>query len=692
MQVNQFKYCSKVCTAWMIASMLCPIWGIWAQDSYHTTADSNVWDIDLDAYIVTAQYRPTHYKRALHKIGLIQSQQLTAIGVTSLDQALQISPSIRIDQDGVLGSGIRMRGISSSNVAILLDGVPLNGRLDGVIDVSQLPISDIQRVEIVEGPLSNLYGSNAAGGVINLISKTNSGTGWNLSTDHQIESVGKRQHYLSVGYKKGNWSARLYGRLFSFDYTSIDSLRLVEISELSDGSTVQRSKYPWNPKDQWNAGAQIGYQWSRQSLRLDGRLNHEDVADYGQLKRPNYKPYAFDDFYTTDRRDLALHYKGDIKERIFMDVTLGYNRFDRAYDGLRYEFDQGAYLEEAITQDASIYDTWTQRASATYRSNSLWEWTLGYQGTQEIGSGGRIYDPTFKDSASAAFNEWAVFSDVRYTPFKDLTLSASIRRTDHSRYHDEWTPAFHLKWTPSESWTYRMSYAQGYRSPSLKELYIEFIDVNHNIVGNPDLTPERSRDLSASLSYAPAKRFDISLNFYRTQIYERITLANIIDTRYSYINESDYRVYGGGTQMHYQWGKAQFKLAANLGYWQSSLSEVDDKDYSPVFDANGTFLYEFPARIKTTINYRYTGRTPVYVSDGTSTRIERSSALDMVDIGLSRSFWTERITVSAGVRNLLNVQYRDILNGTQSGSAHQVTGSQPIDIGRSWWVRLALEL
>ncbi|NRA50135.1 MAG: Plug domain-containing protein, partial [Phaeodactylibacter sp.] len=133
------------------------------------SSDSLLWSLKLEDIIVTAQYAPTESKNAVHDIYTIKQEVIEQRGATNLEQLLQQEANIRIRQDMVLGSSMSLLGIDGQNVKIMIDGVPVIGRQDGNIDLNQLNLNNIERVEIVEGPMSVSYGTDALAGVINLI-------------------------------------------------------------------------------------------------------------------------------------------------------------------------------------------------------------------------------------------------------------------------------------------------------------------------------------------------------------------------------------------------------------------------------------------------------------------------------------------------------------------------------------------
>ena len=103
----------------------------------------------------------------------------------------------------------------------------------------------------------------------------------------------------------------------------------------------------------------------------------------------------------------------------------------------------------------------------------------------------------------ATISEVAVYADARYTLLKGMTISYSGRFLSQNVFGNNYTSALKAKYDIGDDISLRASYAQGYRSPDLKELFIEFIDINHYIIGNKDLQPERSNDFQLTAQYDP---------------------------------------------------------------------------------------------------------------------------------------------------------------------------------------------
>lgn len=194
--------------------------------------------------VVTGQYAPTSSKNATYKVNVISDQELTTRGVTNLREALQNQVGIDIAQDNVYGSSVSINGISGEGVKILVNGVPMVGRIDGKIDISQINLTNVERIEIVKGPQSVIYGTDALGGVINIITKEQK-EDWNISAKGLYETVGQYNFSAGGGFKKKNWSLNAdMGRNFFDGYSPVDTSRNKQ----------------WRPKEQYLANMRVGYQ------------------------------------------------------------------------------------------------------------------------------------------------------------------------------------------------------------------------------------------------------------------------------------------------------------------------------------------------------------------------------------------------------------------------------------------------
>ena len=121
--------------------------------------------------VVTGQITEKSIEDAVHKVRIISGKKINSGLFTDLGQVLEKELNIKLAQDNILGSSISLQGISGQNVKVLIDDVPVIGRMNGNIDLSQISLNNIERIEIIEGPLSTIYGTDALAGTINIITK-----------------------------------------------------------------------------------------------------------------------------------------------------------------------------------------------------------------------------------------------------------------------------------------------------------------------------------------------------------------------------------------------------------------------------------------------------------------------------------------------------------------------------------------
>lgn len=669
--------------------------------------DSIDWSIELDDIIVTAQYAPTDSRNALHELYTIKQAEIAQRAAINLEQLLMQESNIRIRQDMVLGSSVSLLGVDGQNVKIMVDGVPVIGRQNGNIDLSQLNLHHIERVEIVEGPLSVSYGTDALGGVINLITKKTQLNKYELGLSTQLESRSENRYLGKLG-------VRLSDQL---------SLRLNGGRNIFEGFSPepdQRSVL-WNPKSQWFGDAYLGWRFGPQQekhLYYTASYFDEEVTNLGNLRRPQFKPYAFDDYYLTQRLSHALAYEGSLGEQFYLQGTAAYNRFDRQKRSLRTNFEEGT--EEVVPgqQDTSAFTGIMLRAAlASQFEDSPLNFQLGVDLRYDDAVGKRIQDSLSARPGFSQIGDYAAFGSLRYRPLDALLLEGGLRYAYNTRYTAPLVPSLHLKYDLSQAWALRASYSQGFRSPDIKELFFNFVDINHFIVGNPGLSAERSDNLQFSLAFQQRsgnQRLGFKLKGFYNHIRDKIELfefvegsgggiAPAVDTstlRFAYFNQAVYKSQGGSLSFDYAANGLELSSSVSvIGYYNPASERFEDvQPFTYALELSNSIAYELPKQgLRLSLFLRNNDKLvtffPSVGEDGETFAAQRiQEGFAMVDFTLVKRFWQKRLSLTAGVRNLLDVQ-RAGLNGVAGGGAHSGSGtSVPVSPGRSFLVQAALDL
>lgn len=676
----------------------------YSQDSQ---LDTIPWSIDLDDVVVTAQYAPTDSRSAVHRVRIIQQEEIAQRGVVNLEQLLRQELNIRISQDLVLGSSLNLQGISGQNVQIMIDGIPIIGRVGDDIDLSQVNLNNIERVEIVDAPLSVNYGTNALGGVINLITKKSQLHRFDTQVEYQQESIGRKNLNAALGVRP---TKKLLIR-FQGGYNKFDGF-----DNVKDSIETDERSFQWNPKEQYFAGGSVRYDFAKeQHIRYAINWFDEEVINLGSIRRPQFKPYAFDDYYYTTRHDHSLHQEGAIGDNYFLKTTIGYNYFQRKKNTYRFDFDTEEKSELANEQDTTRFNAWVFRPVLASRySDKKLNFQAGIDIRYEDALGQRINDESSNKENFSEISDYAVFGSIQYQAFDQLVLQAGARIAYNSRFDAPVVPSFNLKYALSENLTLRFSYAKGFRSPSLKELFFYFVDANHFILGNADLKAETSNNYQLSLDWQTkikSQHFEASATAFFNDIKHKIDLYQYVEidgklvpaaevgqtsTQYAYFNQSRYKTVGGNLRLNYTVKNLSLNLGCSPIGRYNLLSESTD-DVSPftfVFETNGNISYRFPKQaLQLSLYIRHNDKLIRYFQDYddednpvTGELIQDGFTLS--DFTLSKYFWKKRIQFIGGVQNIFDVRNVPFSGG--SGGAHSGGGSStPVGMGRSWFVRLS---
>ncbi|RZK52437.1 MAG: TonB-dependent receptor, partial [Pedobacter sp.] len=164
---------------------------------------------ELKEVVVTAQYGPQSMKNSVYNVRTISAEKIRLRGATNVQQVLNTELGFRFNNDLTLGTtDVELMGMSGRNIKILLDGVPVVDRSDSRESLNQIDVNTVERIEIVEGPVSVVYGTDALAGVINIITKNAGKSLLNISARVQEETAGDEYAALSgAGVHNQNISA-----------------------------------------------------------------------------------------------------------------------------------------------------------------------------------------------------------------------------------------------------------------------------------------------------------------------------------------------------------------------------------------------------------------------------------------------------------------------------------------------------
>lgn len=649
---------------------------------------------NLDDVIVTGQYTPQSSKNSVFNVRTITAEQIKLRSAVNLVQLLSAESGVRFSNDLTLGTAdISLMGISGQGVKILLDGIPLLDRGETRESLSQIDVNTIERIEIVEGPLSVIYGTDALAGVINIITKkAKSDAAFRATLRLQEESVGSEYNTLT---KKGihnqsinvnyNWQRWTFGG--SFARNDFGGWR---------GQSAGR-ELDWNPKDQLLGGLSAGFKNEKFSIQYRINATDETITAYGNLNANN--AIATDKDYITKRYFHQLQSEWAPVSKFTMNTAVAYTDYTRRTKTTLFNGNTGdiRLSPDAGSQDESVFHSAFLRNTGYYKFSEFISVQPGIEINLNEASGDRI-------SGSPKINDYAAFLSAEFKPVRTLNIRPGLRTIYNTVYNaPPLIPSLNVSLALYREFDLRASYATGFRAPTLRELYFDFFDSSHSITGNQNLKAENSNSYNLSMVWESDRQTILrmlSMSTFYNHIKNKIAIAANPDINgvNSYINIGLNKTAGISLQSALRWNDLQ----ANMGflyigrynqYHEGTTSDggrLPEFTWSPEFNAN--IIYHIrPYGLSINGVYKFNGRLPIYEIAGTAQepKLSHTNAYSMADVILTKGW--KAISVSAGVRNLLNVT-RIQNTSLDVGSAHSTGGPVPVSYGRSYFLGLSYSL
>lgn len=628
--------------------------------------------VDMEPLVVTAQYRPGSPEKSMVPLAVLTRKDIDSRAAVNLEDLLRDQMNIRISRDNVLGASLSVNGMSGQNVKILIDGIPLIGRLNGNLDPGQINLNEIERVEVIKGPLSIEYGSNALAGTINLITKKPG-----KKPSAFVHLYGEAGFHYNIdggaGFGLGKNNLQLHsGRNFFAGWSADPDSR----------------KKTWNPKEQYFGSLQWQRSLAGAEIRFRSAWFRELILDRGAPLAPYFET-AFDHYYRTKRFDNSIHLRKSGKV-YGLEVQGAYNVYSRVRN--RY-FKDLVSLNETLTrtpgdQDSSRFDRYMLRAVYRHvKDEAPWQFELGSDLNLETGRGSRLA------GGRQSIGDYALFASARWSPRSFLAVKPGLRQALNTRYPTPLLPGISLRWRLSEKLILRMAYARGFRAPSLKELNLEFVDVNHDIRGNPALKAEKSNNYNIALSYKKALQHSVirsEWTAYYIDFFNRIVLSSLGGSSYSYENSGAMRFMGSNVSLAYRTENLQLRAGGGLEYQRPDLEGDTLPPFtpSPEFTLNGQF-HEAHSGLDLQFYYKYTGRRLYFLRDeNRELRSDYLAGYHMADISISRSFVNDRVRLQAGIKNLFDLCDVEARIATAVHGA--AGGRQAVGYGRSFFLNLKI--
>ncbi len=630
----------------------------------------------LKEVVVTAQYTPQSEKNAIYKVNVVNSKTIQAKAANNLRELLQQELNFELSQNSVFGTSIELQGISKENIKILIDGVPVIGRLNGIIDLNQISLSNIERVEIIEGPVSVFYGTDAMGGVINLITKKEQQKTLEGNASSYYEDINALNINGKIGYKFNKNTLQINGGYYHFDGLSTnDAPRNLN----------------WEERNQHFGNVMYHRELGSLNLIFNSNVNNEKLISIGE---PDRRGNILDKDYYTRRIDNYLNLKGKVLGNKFVDLTVSYLDYQRYHN----TFDVDPLASKRIraksdNRDDNIVKFNYGGVKAQLGKNKLSDkinYAIGTDINVESTEGARIRNN--KQSITSTI----FYSSVNYKLVRNFEIQPAVRYTYNSSYGSLLSPALNTKLKIDEHNKIRFSYARGFRAPSLKELFLDFRisagPVTYIISGNENLEVEKSH--SFNLQYTFHKTFHtagslaIEPSVFYNDINNLIALSELENFNRNYININKFKSLGGKIDVTYHPVEAfsiktGFSIIGRFNQFNENF-DTNKYLYSPEFATNINYQLK-KQQVDFTVYYKFSGKREGFFIDNTDDSLVKTTRASFNNLNATVSFLKKNLRASIGVKNAFDVT--DIETVNEAGQAH----ARDMQLwGRSFFIKTTL--
>lgn len=485
--------------------------------------------------VVTATRTQEEVKAVPQTVEVITKEDIEQLGATDVYSALRLAANVDVTSAGMAGHNVMIRGMSTNHTLILIDGKRFAGEdtsaTQNVYALGRLSLSNIERIEIVRGSASAQYGSDALGGVINIITKKSKEPSVMVGLSTGSEAINNYYH-IDFG-KQGNFSS-------TFDMRFSDVRKNMQSGD--EGSNYYGPIQDFNFSGTWDLGND-----KEIDLTL-GYYNEHTKADYADKYTSGMQTSKDKkEWYDYRRYDYSLGYSGKTDNSDYMIRTF-YSRLDKENNLYNYRSNFPGSMENILGSmypkydwDKSTYTLWGIEGKNTIQLNDNHLLTFGGEYRQNKVEGTRLSDGgdnvhqvsqsgngivSNKYYSDKEINTWAGYIQDEWQVNDKLLVIPSIRYDHNSSFGGEVTPKIGATYFISDNSRIKANWGKGFKAPTISELYMVMEramgPMTVRVEGNPDLKPEKSTSWDISFEAEKDNNFG-KLTYFNNDVKNLIT-------------------------------------------------------------------------------------------------------------------------------------------------------------------------
>lgn len=512
----------------------------------------------LNGVVVTGSRTERPVKLSPITTQVLGGKALVDAGYSDLQHALQQeTPGMNIQKVG-FGNEISMQGLDARHVLFLQDGERMTGDMAGNLDYERFNLHAIDRIEIVKGASSTLYGSRASGAVINLISKKTqkpldiqAGVRFAQMNQRNYKQPNPKdflymfeknsdrpnlQSWISAGIKQGKFTSQT-----DVWYSSSDAFYMYQSDK--DKKVYTKEANPFLPHDITLTSiaprSPMGIEGT-EHLSVAQKLYYEpskslSLQAYGSMFFMNSYDLIQDMTFSQSRDFMAgIKLKYDVKDWFTVNLSLHGDFYDRFKRHERIDERKNVYKSK-------IFEPRITLTSSYFTGHNI---IFGVEHTTDELTSDRFVN---RRMTTRSLHETEYFLQDEWTVNSHWILSSGVRTNFSKAFGFMWMPKIAIKYAPDNHWALRANYSMGYRAPSIKELFFNWDHLGmFQIKGSENLQSEKNNYFSLGAEYSK-DRFFINVNAYANIFNKKIEgVWRIYDMQYNfeYINLKSQRMLG----------------------------------------------------------------------------------------------------------------------------------------------------
>ena len=685
-------------------------------------------ETNLEELVITGQFEPQSIKKSANNVRVISKEDIQNLAANNLGDVLNQYLNITVTPNEQTGkSSVSLFGLDSQYFKVLIDNIPIvsDTGLGNNVDLTQINLNNVERIEIIEGAMGVTHGSNAVSGILNIITKKNSDYDWEILASVQEETVGKEFSFFDKGRHIQN--LKIAHNFLNNWYVSVGANRndLKGFFDDKQGKDYYEDNgkrgFKWLPKEQLTTNATIAYQKEETRIFYKFDYFNETVMYYSPVVIPvNNYPFP-ETYYSNDKRSPTtrlshhLNYYGKLFNDLVFNISASYQKQQREEERFNYyilDKEERNNESEVYQSNEIIYSTGT---ITNFTKNEKFDFQLGYEFVNENGfanaTSGMFRDDEQKGSnINKRIENYDVFALAEINLSEKLLLKPGFRYSFQSKFENQQSYSLSARYLFNKGIEARLSSGFSYRTPNFTELYTYMVDSNHDIRGNENLITEKSNYTEANIKKYTSFKSGISLQNSISSgfmlVNDKISMVLLsVDpiSQYQYINVDDYKMWNISSDNRIGYGNWNFAAGFSLiGISQKintgALGTSSDDKFLYTFNLNTSLSYNIPEyKTQFTAYFKHNGKVQQFesdVNDSSKFVLAETASYNWLDFSARKLFFDEKFEVMIGARNLLNIT--DIRSNTGSsigGSAHATSSNNMmLGYGRSYFVKLTYNL